>query len=188
MTKKNKDPAMGVLGYERNEADFYPTPEWCTKALLSVYDFKGGFYEPCCGDGAISKVLSNHGKTVSYDLHDRGYGVHGVDFLEQTSLLPADAINIVTNPPYTLAEEFIRHSLKLTQVHQSAVAMLLRNEYDCASSRTKLFDHVAFSCKVVLTRRPRWIVGTTGSPRHNYSWYVWDWSTRNKQNKLIWTQ
>jgi hypothetical protein len=32
-----------------------------------------------------------------------------------------------------------------------------------------------FHKKVVVTKRPRWIADSTGSPRHNYSWFIWDW-------------
>ena len=55
------------------------------------------------------------------------------------------------------------------------VAMLLRNEFDSAASRKELFTgNVYFDTKIILTKRPRWIEGSTGSPRHNYAWFVWD--------------
>jgi hypothetical protein len=53
--------------------------------------------------------------------------------------------------------------------------MLLRNEFDCGLKRVGLFENYPFSAKLVLTSRPRWIENSKTSPRHNYSWYVWNW-------------
>ena len=74
-------------------------------------DFLGPVWEPACGDGAMSEMLQGYGhKVVSTDLVDRGYGSTGIDFLMETELL---APNIVTNPPYKLAQEFIQKAIDL---------------------------------------------------------------------------
>jgi hypothetical protein len=62
----------------------------------------------------------------------------GVDFLQQTNTLGADAI--ITNPPYLLAREFIEHALRLTEATTGMVAMLLRTDYDHAATRQHLFS------------------------------------------------
>jgi len=60
---------------KRAAFEFYPTPPEATRALLSVETFEGSIWEPACGDGAISKVLTEAGyQVVSTDLIDRGYG------------------------------------------------------------------------------------------------------------------
>jgi hypothetical protein len=58
------------------------------------------------------------------------------------------------------------------------VAMFMRNEYDCRSTgAAELFENFpGYSRKIIVTKRPRWVKGSTGSPRHNYAWYVWDFS------------
>ena len=70
---------------DRNAADFYATPPECTIALLNCFEwlFRGRrIWEPACGDGAISKVLEERNfRVVSTDLHDRGYGDSGMNFL-----------------------------------------------------------------------------------------------------------
>ena len=78
--------------------EFYPTPPEAVRALLSVEQFDGSIWEPACGEGAISKVLSAAGhQVVSTDRFAYGFGETGVDFLaEQTPR----ARHIVTNPPY----------------------------------------------------------------------------------------
>jgi len=82
---------------DRQKDDFYATPPQATLALLEKEQFSGGIYEPCCGQGHISKVLIGEGFDVeSTDLIDRGYGTPGIDFLMETKRRD----NIITNPPY----------------------------------------------------------------------------------------
>lgn len=84
---------------------------------------------------------------------------------------------IITNPPYgKIARRCIEHALKLMEQEKGFVAMLLRSEYDSAVTRKHLFrDHPAFRAEVKLLFRPRWVEGSKGAPRHNYSWFIWDW-------------
>src|SRR5882757_893058 len=90
--------ASGRIHPKRAALDFYPTPPEATRALLSVEQFGGSIWEPACGDGAISSVLTDAGHfVISTDLIDRGYGDGGVDFLSETA---PRAKHIVTNPPY----------------------------------------------------------------------------------------
>lgn len=175
----SKDPSMSSLNYERIEADFYQTPSWCTEVLLKHFKpTMQAVWEPACGNGAISKVLLKHRLLVaSSDLNDQGYGEPGVNFLTDHYPFKHTDKVIITNPPYKLAEEFVRYATK----HFPVTAMLLRNEWDCAKTRIDLFKlpkdplerPVGFYKKIVLTTRPHWIPGSTGSPRHNYAWYVW---------------
>lgn len=182
-----KDPAMsGQLNYERREADHYPTPPENVGCLLHFTHFRECVvWEPACGEGHISKVLEqHHPKVFSTDLRQTGYGIGGIDFLK-CSMTPPRVTAIITNPPFAeLAEAFIRKSLELMQPVDGLCAMFLRNEYDCASTgRADLFEgHPAFSKKIVVTKRPRWIEGSTGSPRHNYSWFVWDFKHEGRPN------
>lgn len=187
MIAANKDPAMGPSGYARIADDFYPTPAWCTEALLKYFTPRGMIWEPACGLGHISKVLEAAGHTVhSTDLIDRGFGSSNRNFLMQ--MMPPGVGTIITNPPYSgdLPQQFVLHALKLTEPAKGSVATLLRNEYDSASGRTALFRHPAFSMKLVLTKRPRWIEGSTGAPRHNYSWFCWDWATVGTAPTIVW--
>ena len=106
--------AQSIIGsnYDggRPENDFYPTPPEGTLGLLKVESFIGNIWEPACGDGSMSKVLESAGyRVVSTDLEPRGYGSQG-DFFFHGSLL---APNIVTNPPFRLAQEFADRALAL---------------------------------------------------------------------------
>lgn len=180
MTKK-KDPAMGNLGYDRIDDDFYPTPPWMMDAAIpqlikhNVIEVGNTIWEPACGEGHMCKVFQAKGfHTVCTDLVDRGYGISGLDFLK-TNEIPDGVTSIITNPPYNLALEFVEHSLDLMSSVNGSVAMVLRNEWDSALTRRHLFyrNHF-FKMKLVYTSRPKWVVGSTGSPRHNFALFVWD--------------
>lgn len=136
----------------------------------------------------MAKVMQEYftKPVVCSDIEDYGYPNTKVsNFLSQT-IATAPKVNLImTNPPFNLALQFIEKALELVDQTDGVVAMLLRNEFDCASSRTHLFENhlygfsgydlqLPFSKKLVLTKRPRWIEGSTGSPRHNYAWYIWD--------------
>jgi methylase of polypeptide subunit release factors len=95
----------------------------------------------------------------------------GQDFL----LAGAQSVDaIVTNPPYISARLFIEHALRLMS-GGGKVAMLLRTDFDHAKTRRHLFSNCpAVACKIVLTKRIRWIENSTGQPSFNHAWYIWD--------------
>jgi hypothetical protein len=182
------DPSMlGQTHYVRHAADHYPTPAWVTEALIphlrrhvAIDDC---VWECACGTGAMAVVLRQHfEQVICTDCKDYGYpDTRLLDFFaHQTAFHGA----IVTNPPYgDQAEQFIRHALHLTKP-AGVVAMLLRHEYDCARERVDLFNQPPFARQIVLTSRPRWIEGTTGAPRHNFSWFIFDhkWTAEPVKN------
>lgn len=174
-----KDASMlGDSGYERIEADAYFTPPENVDCLSQFVDLPKHIWEPACGSGNITQRLQEFGhEVVSSDLHSYGFEeqIGTLDFLAATQM-PEGARAIVTNPPYgDMVEKFIRHGLKLVKPKGGLVAMFLRNEYDCGKNRMDLFADRPFSKKIIVTKRPRWIEGSSGSPRHNYAWFVWDY-------------
>lgn len=110
---------------KRIENDFYRTPPFATKALIDREEFRGLIWEPACGDGAMSKVLkmAKVEAVISTDLIYRGYGLGGKDFLTCEVPGAARVRNIVTNPPFRLATEFI---LRAISIAEEKVAMLLK--------------------------------------------------------------
>ncbi|MEY2653737.1 MAG: Sphingobium phage Lacusarx [Pseudomonadota bacterium] len=161
---------LGPARYTREELDLYETPAWCTRTLLDHLAFQR-VWEPACGLGAISKVLEAEGIDVaSTDVVDRGYGSE-LDFLVDGHETSRD---IITNPPYSLADDFVRQALKLTERHQAGVAMLMRHEWDAGVTRDDLLvPGSRYWGKLVLTDRPRWFADSSGRPRHAYAWYIW---------------
>lgn len=97
---------------EREVNDFYSTDPDCVRELLKVEQFENNILEPCCGNGNISKILEEAGyNVISTDLIDRGYGRGGIDFFTNYTVIDSD---VITNPPYGLATEFVAHLLTHT--------------------------------------------------------------------------
>lgn len=176
-----KDAAMlGDSGYDRIEADHYNTPHENLNCLVQHVTLHEHVWECAAGKGYLSEQLHDFGHTVwSSDIIDYGFDERFrlANFLEQSELPDPRIRSIVSNPPYfdDMPEQFIRHALKLMKPVKGQVAMFLRNEYDCSKGRMDLFGLPPFHKKVIVTKRPRWVEGSKGSPRHNYAWFVWDW-------------
>lgn len=168
--------AQSIVGTSagRPENDFYPTPPEATHALLDCENFTGTIWEPACGDGAISKVLEERGHVVwSSDLIDRGYGLGGYDFL--TSHRKAD--NIITNPPFTLAQQFVEHSLQATKESQGKVAMLCKLVFLEGQKRKAFFESTPLARVHVFSKRVNFyregVKGKLGTSMMAFAWFVW---------------
>ena len=177
---------LNQMPYKRHAHDAYNTPSWCTEALIESIEIPKTcrIWEPAAGDGAIVATLKQHNFNVlATDIQT------GLDFVTVApeDQLYAGTTAIITNPPYHIADRFIRQALRLMALRHGLVAMLLRNEFDCAQKRADLFSNcLHFDTKLVLTRRPRWIAGSTGSPRHNYAWFIWRLSASEKIANIKW--
>lgn len=158
--------------------DFYPTPIWATHALLENEIFDGEIWECACGDGAMSEVIKKYTNDVySSDLIERDYGDGNIDFLQSTR----KTNNIITNPPFKIAEEFLHQGLKLAD---KKVALLLRLAFLESIKRYNTIYNIRPPAIVyVFTERVTFYPkGATkaGSGTTAYAWFVWD-----KNNPLI---
>jgi hypothetical protein len=180
-----------ISGYDRQVHDFYPTPDWVTEALLKQVTLRGPVWEPCCGDGAMAKVLerASH-KVIATDLVDHGFGCGGVDFFACTEF-PAGCRAMVTNPPCGDGGElvrannaslnfqrFVRHSLTLTERANGQLALLVRFQWMAGKRAATLISSGPLSRVVVLTKRIRWFdMGEhTNAGQHHHAWLFWDCS------------
>lgn len=191
------DPSMlGQTNYPRRPLDWYPTEPRCTRALLkeipTIFGAMATAWEPCCGNGAISKVLADEGevRVLSTDIAEYdGFEPDALtDFFAIKNLEEMEALagfipaTVVTNPPYGKdAEKFVRHALDLLYPHSGRLAVLLRSDWSAAKGRRDLFKtHPAYAGRINLLFRPRWIDPTPGvksaSPRFNYTWFCWEWN------------
>ena len=163
---------------KRDELDFYPTPEWATRALLNREKFEGVICEPACGNGAMSKVLESYGyQVISSDIVDRGYGVTQNFFDHYRSVE-----NIVTNPPFNLAKEFILHAKECAT---RKIAIFFRIQFLSSRGRYDLFADAGFPLQTVYVFSPRvtlWkngVVGRGGGTA-DYIWVVF-----NREYRLL---
>lgn len=155
------NPAEG-----RQEDDFYPTPPEPTIALLNVEQFDGRIHECACGDGTMAKIIAAYGyDVIASDLVPRGYGSQH-DFLKITKKV---SHNIITNPPFDLAEKFIRHALEVQRPRK--LALLLKSTYFHAKNRIPLFEQHPPKIIYPLTWRVDFL--GKGRPTMECSWFVW---------------
>lgn len=151
--------------------DFYPTPRWATLALLEHVKFAGTILEPCCGEGDMSLVLEEAGyRVVSFDLHARGYG-RRKDFFKVTT----EYSNIVTNPPFGIAEQILEHALSLST---GKVCLLLRlafleskKRYESFYSKNPPSKVLVFSERLSLYPKDS---KSTGGGTTAYGWFIWE--------------
>lgn len=99
------NPARG-----RVKNDYYATHPDSTKALLAVEEILYPALEPACGEGHIAKLL-DESQTISSDLIDRGYG--GIDDYLNGQQSYSGIRTVITNPPFSLFQEFVEKSLKV---------------------------------------------------------------------------
>lgn len=164
---------------DRETNDYYATDPKALRLLLELEGFSENVWECACGEGHLSKVLEEHGYNVrSTDLIDRGYGESGVDFLEiKDGFYEGD---IVTNPPYKYAKEFVEKALEvIADGHK--VAMFLKLQFLEGKARRELFDKFPPARVYVATGRINCCKNGDFSKSQResnsaqaYAWFVWE--------------
>ncbi|MFA6213407.1 MAG: hypothetical protein WC714_28480 [Candidatus Obscuribacterales bacterium] len=158
---------------KRRELDFYPTPPEVTHALMDFLKLEPcTIWEPACGDGAMADVLYEHGhKVIATDIRDTGYSKGVIDFL----ISDYDCDAIITNPPFNISEEFIRHALTKAPI----VAMVLKSQYWHAKKRVELFEQCPPAYVLPLSWRPDFLFDQRkegdkkAAPTMEVAWTVW---------------
>lgn len=132
---------------DRNSTDFYPTPPDVTEALLNFLEERNmlmpwmTILEPACGTGEMVKAMNARGYRVNYfDLNQTAFlgDSEPQDFLK---LAVTDCSWIITNPPFSDAEAFIRHSMKLGK----PCAFLLKSQFWHAKKGWNCLDSIRLS-------------------------------------------
>lgn len=143
--------------------------------LLKYETFSADIWECACGEGHISERLEDYGYNVlSTDLIDRGFGTGDVNFLKQTYRFNGD---IITNPPYKYATEFIYKALELIP-DGNKVAMFLKVLFLERKERKKLFKKHPPKTIYVSSSRLRCAMNGDFERYKGsavaYAWYVWE--------------
>lgn len=175
----------------RSADDHYPTPLEAVYPLIASGILDSPplmIWEPACGEGHISRVLTAAGhQVVSSNLIDRGYGAVGVDFLATTKTC---APCVVTNPPYALAQQFVEHAIALPGVNLAL--FLLRTKFVESRRRARLFlEHppariwqfidrpVFYSGDVDKAEQPGWNTEA-------FAWFEWRPSEPQQHAQMRW--
>jgi hypothetical protein len=144
--------------------------------LLKEEKFSPTVWECACGEGHLSEVLKLQGHEVlSTDLIYRGYGFpESKDFLTHRQVVDGD---IITNPPYKHALEFVQKALELVR-DGNKVAMFLKLTFLEGKKRKQFFlDNPP---KTVYVSSSRLLCAMNGrfdkysSSAVAYAWFVWE--------------
>ena len=158
-------------GYARKERDLYETPRWVTEALRPHLPDLGGIWEPACGSGKMLSVLEIWGSYVlGSDIHT------GADFLFCPSLPEGSKWDaIITNPPYSLAQEFVERAKLWRASERSLIVMLLRVNF-LGSQKRGAWLRANTPSVYVSPRRPSFGTnkdGKRGTDATEYAWFIW---------------
>jgi len=159
-------PAHHLAGSRSNvsELDSYATPAAATHSLMKRVKFNGLVWECACGALSMSDVIEQYNECISTDI------TMGIDFLTYDLDIP----NIITNPPYKLAERFVRRA---NQLVSEKVAMFLRLNFLESQSRYRMFKELPLEWVLVFCKRqtlhPINVIVTTGGTIA-YAWFVWN--------------
>lgn len=163
---------------ERQPEDYYATEPRAAELLLENERFEGPIWECACGEKHLSNVFTNWGYDVrSSDLYDR-CGNEVFDFLsvENTHW---DG-NIITNPPYKYALDFVYKALQIVPDGKK-VCMFLKIQFLEGKARRELFR--SYPPKVVYVSSSRLLCAPNGDFDHAtknggsavaYAWFVWE--------------
>jgi hypothetical protein len=151
---------QAMINYVKNEKhDHFDTPAYAVYPLLEYIPPEWVIWEPTdtTGNSEITRALRDHGNKVISTSQET------LDFLTGTPDFEFDCI--ITNPPYTLKDEFIENCIKM----RKPWAMLMPLTALEGIKRGKMFNNLGqFFGILVLDRRVEF---TGGSCWFNTSWF-----------------
>lgn len=171
--------------------DYFPTPAWATRALMThcVDLDRRKVWEPACGDGHMARPLAERArKVIASDVHDYGWGHVVHDFLMPYVPDGADDVEwIVTNPPFRLAEQFVHRGLDIAYC---GVAMLVRTAFAESIQRYEgLFRDRRPAIVAQFVERVAMVKGRVdedASSATAYCWMVWHRNPVEKKTTFLW--
>ena len=192
--KKAAGHAVGTNTATKDERgdDLYETPIEAVRALLALESFVTHVWEPSVGRGAILRPLEAAGYDVRIsDAVDRGIASKDGECQEVGDflLMRADedfaagmrsGPDIVTNPPYGIANAYIAHALR--EFRPGKMAMLLNLNFLAGfddPDRCFCMDEnppsriYVFTRRLPMMHRDGW-EGNKASSQMNTAWFVWE--------------
>ena len=166
--------ASNHVEHERASHDFYATDPIAARLLLELEDFDD-ILEPAAGMCHLANEFRRLGKNVTaYDIVDRGC-CDVMDFFD----IEEWNGDIITNPPYRYAQEFVEHSLDIVPEGRK-VAMFLKIQFLEGKRRKRMFMEnpprtVYVSSSRILCAMNADFEGFRkgGGSAAAYCWFVW---------------
>ena len=165
---------------ERQNEDYYATDPIAAELLLQIEELDKNIpiRECSSGENHLANVFKKHGYTVrTSDLVKRTETTEQLDFL-------SDEVtdwhgNIITNPPYKFAVQFIEKAMDIIHEGDKCI-MFLKLQFLEGKSRKKLFEK--YPPKTIYVSSSRILCAKNGDFQKMidgggscvaYAWYVW---------------
>ena len=159
--------------------DYYATEPLAVELLLQQEKFADNIWEPACGLNHITNILIESGYNVRFsDIVDRSaeQNIEIYDFLTNKDIWEGD---IITNPPYKYASEFVEKALEtVTEGHK--VAMFLKLSFLETKKRYELFQKYPIKKIYVASNRLGCAKNGEFNGKDNivsavcYCWFIWE--------------
>lgn len=177
MTQNRSTAVMQQRSEPHDSLDDFPTPPWATRAALGMLGLTRqpeplSVREPCANRGHMVKPLREvFGHVEAADIFDYGAGFPQADYLFGP---PPPMVNwTFANPPFRLADQFIRRALDTSR---DGVAIFVRSAFTEGATRyQKLFKK--FRPSAVLQFAERVVIHKGRLPNPNVAAPVIDQKT-----------
>ena len=160
---------------DREINDYYATDPIAGELLLQLEPQLNNIWECACGEGHLAEVFEQAGKLgFATDIINRGYGHDTFDFLQSlTQIYNGD---IVTNPPFKYAQQFIEKALDIIS-HDRYVCMFLKLQFLEGKARKEMFEKYppirvwVSSSRITCAKNGKF--NEYPSSAVCYAWFIW---------------
>lgn len=179
---------------ERQIDDYYATSPIAIDKLLTVETLNKNIWECAVGGGDLACRLNDFGYNVySTDIVDRGYSdFDGIQDFLTADKLPFGSCDILTNPPYKNATEFVLKALELLKTGDKCYMFLKLTFLEGKARYKELFSKYppkviyVFSERVLCAKNGEFdYMKAHGGSAIAYGWYVWE-KGRKGETKIKW--
>lgn len=187
----NKNSLYKVLGAsnhvkeERAENDFYATDPIAIDKLLQVENPFPHIWECAAGNGHLAKRLKEHGyNVITSDIIERDYELDFIqDFLKMSvcGLGTKEEYDIITNPPYKFAKEFVLKALHMIKDGRKVYMFLKLQFLEGKARYNELFSKYppknvyVFSERIACAKNGEFHkIKELGGSAVAFAWFVWE--------------
>ena len=170
---------------ERQNEDFYATDPVATEWLLKLENIHDVVIDNSVGEGDLMfPIIKSGRKVIGFDIVNRFSQHPGFEFRNENWLEfnPNKLINadVIFNPPYKLAQEFVEHSINLVEEGRKVCAFL-KLQFLEGKKRKELFKKyppkiVYVSSSRILCAKNADFTGMreAGGSAVAYAWFIWE--------------
>lgn len=166
---------------EREKDDYYATDPIAIDKLLTVETPSQNIWECACGGGHLLNRLKELGfNAFGTDLVDRGCGTAPRDFFNFCKEDVGSEVDMLTNPPYKYAKEFVLHALDLVAEGRKVFMFLKLTFLEGKTRYKELFSKYppkniyVFSERVLCAKNAEFQkMKDGGGSAVAFAWFIW---------------